>query len=236
MRSLNKKLLILFIGCCLLQNCNSPQKTKNMNSSSYSSDQSLLQAVENNDQNLVANLLKAKPDLEIKDSSGRTPLMIAAYKSNNEIAKMLISGGADVNAKDNMQNSPFLLAGATGNIALLNLALANKADFNIYNRYGGTALIPAAEKGHLEAVKLLCKVPNFPIDHVNKLGWTALMEAVILSKPGKTQIEIIKTLVEAGADINIADNDGVSPLQHAKDKSLTEIIKILSEAANSNSK
>ena len=78
-------------------------------------------------------------------------------------------------------------------------------------------------------VKIFCKVPNYPIDHSNKLGWIALLEAVILSDRSETQTAIVKTLVEAGADINIADKDGITSLQHAKNKSLTEIVIILSK-------
>ncbi len=58
--------------------------------------------------------------------------------------------------------------------------------------------------------------PAIDKDHVNKLGWTALLEAVILGDGGKTHTEIVRLLVEAGANPNIADRDGVTPLAHAK--------------------
>lgn len=100
--------------------------------------------------------------------------------------------------------------------------------FSVYNRYGGTTLIPAAEKGHIETVKLLCKTPNFPINHVNRLGWTALMETVILSDGGKLHQDILKILIEHGADASIPDHDGVTPLDHAKVKRYTKMVEILS--------
>ena len=110
------------------------------------------------------------------------------------------------------------------------MCLANGADFNVYNRYGGSALIPAAEKGHWEVVKLLTKVADYPIDHINNLGWTALLEAVILSDAGETQVAIVQTLVEAGADVSIADRDGITPIRHAKNRSMDKIVNILSTA------
>ena len=207
-----------------------------MKKNSGKSTSSLLNAVTESNEKLVAEILKTGVDVEAKDFKGRTALMLAAYNSGNEIAKQLIAAGASVNAQDDLLNSPFLYAGANGNVELLNLGLAHGADFKVFNRYGGTALIPAAEKGHLEIVKILCKTPGFPIDHVNKLGWTALIEAVILSDSSQTQIDIVKTLVEAGADINIADNDGVSPLQHAKNKKLKVIVSILTEAGGKTAK
>lgn len=68
------------------------------------------------------------------------------------------------------------------------------------------------------------------IDHVNRLGWTALIEAVILSDGGKVHTEIVRLLVEAGADINIADRDGVTPLVHARRRGYSEMAAILERA------
>ncbi len=79
-------------------------------------------------------------------------------------------------------------------------------------------------------VKLLTEIPGYPIDHVNRLGWTALMEAIVLGATGETQVAIVKVLVDAGADVNIADHDGVTPLQHAKNRGMDKIVKILIEA------
>ena len=194
------------------------------------SSKSLIEAVSQKDKNKVAKLLETKPDLEIKDTKGRTALMIAAYMGENEIAELLIRAGADVNAQDDMLNSPFLYAGAEGNLDLVKLCLANGANFEIYNRYYGTALIPAAERRHLQVVNLLVNTPGYPIDHVNNLGWTALLEAIILGSDRKVQVDIVKSLVDGGSNVNIADKEGVTPLQHARKRSLGEIITILTDA------
>lgn len=76
-------------------------------------------------------------------------------------------------------------------------------------------------------VELLAKTPGFPIDHINKLGWTALLEAIILAEKGFRQEDIIKVLIKAGANVNIADRKGVTPLAHARKLSLTNIVEIL---------
>jgi ankyrin repeat protein len=91
-------------------------------------------------------------------------------------------------------------------------------------------LIPACEKGHIETVKELLKRKDFPIDHINRPGWTALLEAIILSDGGPTHVQIIQLLVNAGCNVNIADKDGITPLTHARNRSFTQIVAILEKA------
>ena len=215
----------LFLLSCGSLNSSSKNKKIPMDHST-----SLLEAVGKRDVNLVTKILISKPDLEQKDGKSRTALMLATYNNDTEIAKLLIDAGADVNAQDNMLNSPFLYAGASGYLEIVKMCLANGADFNVFNRYGGSALIPAAERRHLDVVNLLVNTPGFPIDHINNLGWTALLEAIILGERSRVQIEIVKSLVKAGCDVNIADKDGVSPLAHARKRSMNEVVKILTQA------
>lgn len=167
--------------------------------------------------------------LELRDELGRTPLLLSTQLNRVEMARTLINHGADVNARDAKQDSPYLYAGAEGRNEILTMTLKHGADLTSTNRYGGTALIPAAEKGHLETVKLLLKT-KINVNHINRLGWTALLEAIILSDGGKTHQEIIKELIKGGADVNLSDKDGVTPLQHAERKKYLEIVKLLKEA------
>ena len=174
-----------------------------------------------------ANSQKNPTDLEARNSQGQTPLMAAIYQGNTELALWLIQAGANVNAQDDMANSPFLYAGAEGMLNIVKAALNHGADFSVLNRYGGTALIPAAEKGHLDVVKLLASTPNYPINHVNRLGWTALMEAVVLGNGDHTQTQIVEALLQAGADPSILDKDGVSVLEHAQQRGFDSIVNLL---------
>ena len=156
-----------------------------------------------------------KADLEARDAQGRTALLLATHANNVEIARTLIDAGADVNAKDHIKDTPFLYAGAEGRDDILKLMLATgKAKLGDTNRYGGTALIPAAHHGHPTTVAILLQA-GLDIDHVNNLGWTALLEAVILGDGGPIYQEIVGLLVDAGAK-QIPDRDGVTPLEHAR--------------------
>ena len=66
-----------------------------------------------------------------------------------------------------------------------------------------------------------------PLDHINNLGWTALIEAVVLGDGGRAHIETVRLLVEAGANKSIADREGRTPLEHAKARGYEEIVAIL---------
>jgi ankyrin repeat protein len=138
---------------------------------------------------------------------------------------VLIAAGADVNAMDNNEDSPFLFAGAEGRLEILKMTVASGADLESVNRFGGTALIPAAHHGHIETVRYLLTT-KINIDHVNKLGWNALLEAVILGDGGPVYQAIVKLLLDAGANANIADGEGITPRQHAIRTNQHDIAKL----------
>jgi ankyrin repeat protein len=151
---------------------------------------------------------------------------VATHGNQIEAARFLIEAGADVNARDFINDSPYLYAGARGFNEILVMTLENGADLKSTNRYGGTALIPACERGHVDNVRTLIAA-GVDVDHVNKLGWTGMLEAIILSDGGPRHVEIVKLLVDAGADVNLADGEGVTPLAHARQRGYTEIEAIL---------
>ena len=188
---------------------------------------SIIKSVEQNQIKEVERALKNGAGVNTQNSNKQSLLLIATHKGNVEMAKLLVSYGANVNLQDEIFDSPFLYAGASGKTALVKLFLENGARFDVFNRYNGTALIPACERGHIETVKLLANTQSFPIDHVNRLGWTALLEAVILGNGSKKYQEVVQVLVDAGCNINIPDKNGVTPLQHAEAMGFKEIAAIL---------
>lgn len=192
-------------------------------------DQAFLAAARDNDAAALTQLLAAGQAIEVRDSGGRTALLVATHADALDAARVLIAAGADVNARDDIKDTPYLYAGAEGRVEILKLLLAAGARPTDTNRYGGTALIPAAEKGHPENVRLLLAAGVDP-NHVNGLGWTALLEAVILTDGGATYQEIVADLIKGGADVNLADGDGVTPLAHARARGYAEIARLLEAA------
>jgi ankyrin repeat protein len=160
----------------------------------------------------------------------RSPLLIATRGNDIETARALIAAGADVNAKDQIADTPFLYAAAEGRQEILEMILATgRARLDDTNRYGGNALIPAAHHGHPDAVRVLLTT-KIDVDHVNRLGWTALLETIILSDGGPTHQDIMAQLITAGADVNLKDGDGVSPRAHAQQRGYAGMVKMLEAA------
>lgn len=196
------------------------------NAMSETNGNQLLEAARTGDTQAIASLIQQGEAVDPRDSQRRTPLLIATHADHVEAARLLIEAGADVNAKDAIQDSPYLYAGARGHLDILRLTLSHGADLKSTNRYGGTALIPASERGHVETVDTLIKA-GVDVNHVNNLGWTALIEAIILSDGGPRHQAIVRLLIDGGARIDIADKDGVTPLEHAKARGYAEIVAML---------
>lgn len=153
--------------------------------------------------------------------------LIAAAKANNApLVAGLIGRGGNVNARDAIQDSAYLFAGAEGFNEVLRLTLAAGADVASTNRYGGTALIPASEHGHVETVQILIAA-GVPVNHVNNLGWTAMQEAILLNNGGPRQLEVVRLLLDAGADPDIRDPEGRTALQNAERLGFAEIAALI---------
>jgi uncharacterized protein len=142
--------------------------------------------------------------------------------------KVLLAAGSDVNTRDITLLTPFICSGANGFHEILSLMLGYGADLKSVNRFGGTALLPSSEKGYLKTVQR-CLDAGIPVNHANDLGWSGLLEAVILGNGGRLYSDVIELLIEAGADVNLPDRDGKSSLQHAKELKHDKVVKLLTK-------
>jgi ankyrin repeat protein len=175
----------------------------------------------------INRLIEQGHDLNARDRAGRTPAHVAAFASHDDAVTALGTGGADMNALENRVYDVLTIAAVADDPELVSLAiqLGNKTDL-ITSVYDGTALIAAAHLGHHDVVARLV-AGGAPLDHVNNLGWTALIEAVVLGDGGSDHIKTVEILVQAGVDKTIGDRDGVTPLQHAKARGYAEMVKLL---------
>jgi ankyrin repeat protein len=168
--------------------------------------------------------------VDARDSHGRTPLHVAAYYREHAMMRALVEAGADPNAFENDDYDIVTIAAVAGDPGTLKLSLKLGARAgNVTSPYQGTALIAAAHLGHAEVVKILIDA-GAPLDHVNNLDWTALIEAIVLGDGGPAHIETLRALVEAGADINLPDGSGATPLVLARARGFTEMVRILEQA------
>ncbi|MBI5651339.1 MAG: ankyrin repeat domain-containing protein [Chloroflexi bacterium] len=190
----------------------------------------LIQAAERGDTQTVMQLQTAGANINARDARGRTPVMAATHRNQVETVRALLQAGADVNIRDQQLDNPFLYAGAEGLLEILQLCIAARADTQLTNRFGGTALIPAAERGHVAVVNELLTRTDVDVNHVNNLGWTALLEAIVLSDGGVKHQQIVQMLIDHKANVMIADKHGVTPLEHARRRGFTAIAQILERA------
>lgn len=239
-----RKILIIFgvfitlqaIACSPIKPASENNLTQ-VNDESSSSllevDMELITAAEGGDVEAVSRLLEEGADVHTANSRGVTPLIAAAYRGHIEVARLLIEAGADVNVQDDTQQSAYLISTSEGYLELLRLTLAAGADVTSLDSYHGTGLIRAADRGHVEIVEELLKT-DMAIDHVNRLGWTALLEAIILGDGGPRHTQVVRLLVEAGADVDLADSNGTLPLEHARERGYGAMVEILESAGGVN--
>lgn len=186
----------------------------------------LLSAARAGDADGVGVALRAGADIEARDEHDRTALLLAATFDRVAVAEVLVALGADPDALDDRHDTPWLVTGVSGSVAMLGALLPADPDLTIRNRYGGLSPIPASERGHVDYVRRVVQT-DVDINHVNDLGWTALLEAVILGTGGKNHQEIVRILLDAGADPGVRDHDGLSALDHAEQRGYREIAALL---------
>jgi uncharacterized protein len=167
---------------------------------------------------------------EAVDDRQRTPLHVAVYQKKHDAARALIRLGADPNRLEIDRYDIITIAAVANDVPMLKIAIDGGGNPKaVTSRYDGTALIAAAHLGHAEIVKMLIAA-KAPLDHVNNLKWTALIEAIVLGNGGSNHTETLRALVEAGAGVNIPDGSGATPLTLAKSRGYREMVAILEKA------
>jgi len=190
----------------------------------------LLAAAARGDADEIRTLTAGGTDPDVRDAYGRTPLHVAAYNRQHEAMRVLVAAGANPNALERDRYDIVTIAAVADDVPTLELALTLGASArNVTSRYDGTALIAAAHLGHVVVVRVLIRA-GAPLDHVNNLGWTALIESIVLGDGGPRHTETLRALVAAGADVNRPDRAGRSPLTLARARGYEVMVRELQQA------
>jgi ankyrin repeat protein len=165
----------------------------------------------------IVRLAKASGGvLEARDSHGRTALHVATFARQREAVRALIEAGADTAALEDGRYDAVTIAAVANDEPTLRVLLSSGASAKLVtSRYDGTALIAAAHLGHVGVVRQLIAA-GAPLDHVNNLHWTALIESIVLGDGGERHLQTLQLLLDAGASTRITDREGRTPLQLAR--------------------
>ena len=175
----------------------------------------------------LKSCLRQGVDINAVNRQGQTAITLASLNKKYDCVATLIDAGADINKQDHTCLNPFLICCLNNDLTLLRLILPARPDLNRLTRFGGVGLTPACEKGHLEIVQALLQRTTINLNHTNFVGWTPLLEAIVLNDGGETQQAIVALLLEHGASPHMTDKYGKTPLELAREKGFEEIAQLL---------
>ncbi len=190
----------------------------------------LFAAALRDDAGAIDAALRIGATVDERDAAGRTPLHVATYAAGHDAMRALVRRGADPNALEGDRYDIVTIAAVANDLPTLRVALALGGDArNVTSRYDGTALIAAAHLGHADVGRALIGA-GAPLDHVNNLGWTALIESIVLGDGGARHADTLQALVRGGANVNLAERSGASPLALARERGYRGMAQTLLEA------
>lgn len=156
-----------------------------------------------------------------------TELRAAAWADDVPRAAGLVARGADVNAKDETQQSAYLIATSEGYLGLLELTLAHGAKVDDLDSWNGTGLIRAAERGHAAVVGRLLRA-GISRDHVNRIGYQAIHEAVWLGRDTPAYLDTVRVLAAGGVTLTRPSvREGLTPAQMAQRRGFARVHEAL---------
>ena len=187
-------------------------------------------AAHHGDSKVLASALASGTSPNGRDSRGRTALHVATFARQRDAIRQLEKAGADLGAFENDRYDAVTIAAVADDEETLALLLSLGASAKLVtSRYDGTALIAAAHLGHDGVVRQLINA-GAPLDHVNNLHWTAVIEAIVLGDGGPRHQACLRALVDAGANIELADRSGQTPMQLARGRGYAAMVRILETA------
>ena len=178
----------------------------------------------------IRQLAASGADLDARDGQGRTPVHVAAFAKQREALRALAQAGAKLGLLENDRYDAVTIASVADDEETLRVLLSLGASAKLVtSRYDGTALIAAAHLGHDGVVRQLIAA-GAPIDHVNNLHWTAVIESIVLGDGGQRHQATLKALIDAKANLQLKDRQGRTPLELARSRGYGEMVKLLEAA------
>ncbi len=187
-------------------------------------------AAEQGDHSTIEACLADGVDINATNRRRRTAILVAAMNQHYDVVEKLMSAGADIDKQDETNFNPFLYGCIQNDVRLVQLMIRAGTDVELLTRFGGVGLHPAAEKGYVYLVRELLETTEINVNLTNWVGWTPLLEAVILNDGGRGQQEIVTLLLDHGANPQMTDKYGKTPRELAESLGYTEIQELLAAA------
>ena len=166
----------------------------------------LLEAAKTGLRDKVSSLLESGADVNARDELGKTALIYAAEKDNDECVRMIIEAKARVNDADLDGQTALMAAAWKGNSKCVDLLIKAGADVNKHDNSCCKVLIGAIENGNPKCVKLLIEA-GADVNVRDPDGKPAVMCAA-----ENCCDKCVNQLVEAGADVNATNPGGITAL------------------------
>uniref|UniRef100_A0A8B9WYA4 Fibronectin type III and ankyrin repeat domains 1 n=1 Tax=Bos mutus grunniens TaxID=30521 RepID=A0A8B9WYA4_BOSMU len=188
------------------------------------SSEHLHRAVNVNDEDLLVRILQGgNVKVDVPNKFGFTALMVAAQRGYTRLVKILISHGTDVNLQNGSGKDSLMLACYAGHLDVVKYLRRHGASWDTRDLGGCTALHWAADGGHCNVIEWMigdgCEVDA--VDAGSR--WTPLMRVSAVSG----NQEVASLLIDAGADVNVKDKDGKTPLMVAVLNNHEELVQLL---------
>ena len=178
----------------------------------------------------IEKLAASKADVNARDGYGRTPLHVAAFARQRGAIRALAKAGANLGLLEKDIYDAVTIASVADDEETLRVLLSLGASAKLTtSRYDGTALIAAAHLGHDGVVRQLINA-GAPLDHVNNLHWTAVIESIVLGNGGARHQATLKAFIDAKANLQLTDRQGNTPLALAKSRGYREMVVMLEKA------
>jgi ankyrin repeat protein len=199
------------------------------------------------DEELVKSLLARGAKADVVNAYGSSPLSEAVRVANVNLVGMLLDAGADANRANDDGETPVMLAARTGAVKVAELLVQHRANVNARERFRDqTALMWAAAESHPDMVAFLISKGAAVNARAKANDWPNQMtsEPRVQYRPtgGLTPLlyaarsgcrPCVEALLKAGADIDLPNPDGMTPLMMAIDNSHYEVARyLLDHAAN----
>ena len=171
--------------------------------------------------------LLCMPEVDVNHAkyNGSTSLHYAVLKKHTDVVQVLIAAGADVDANNSLGSTPLHCACEVGELDIVQMLLEAGAGVSLVDDKTNTCLIIAAYAGHTETVRYLVGLKDVDVNYRGMTNFTALHVAV-----HEGHHNVLKVLIDAGADMEVANSRGTLALECACNRGDVVSVKMLVEA------